>query len=135
MCPAWPSGCCAVLQGVRAELACSLGLAPESICTYEKALQDKAVRDASAEEIAASGKLFGDSGTVHGALHFCRLVGVSEVILVGFDGGGGYARCLAMPDGGAAHDQIRQDCIALLQALGMRHRFWTRVSDPPPERG
>ncbi len=64
------------------------------IYAYEKRLIDDSLRDASPEVIAARNSLYGNSGTVHSAIHFCRLIGVSRITMVGFDGAGGYANCI-----------------------------------------
>ena len=69
--------------------------------------------------------LFGFTGTVHSALHFCRLIGVSKLRFVGMDGTGGYAPSigLATPTGGGQHDLIRRDTIKIANRLGLAYRF------------
>lgn len=120
----WPKDCKAILEHPRAELARECGISEEAIYTYTKVRGDNAVRDLNADGIARQAKLYGNSGTVHCAIHFCRLIGAAHVTLVGFDGAGGYAESLQLPPGGAQHERIRQDAIALLKAMKLPYAFF-----------
>ncbi|MCA9178828.1 MAG: hypothetical protein KDB14_30405 [Planctomycetales bacterium] len=119
----WHSGCFAVLQQPRALFAVGCQIPEDQIYVYEKRHADNRVRDMNAAQIAECGALYGNSGTVHSAIHFCRLIGAVKVVLVGFDGCGGYAKSLNMPPGGAAHDRIRQDTVSLLKTMGLDYEF------------
>lgn len=119
----WPEGCRAILQPVRAEYAAQQGLPDGSIYTYTKRHEDKRVLGYAPEKTAEEAVLYGQSGTVHSALHFCRLIGASAVRLVGFDGKGGYARSLELPSGGRHHSRIRQDSVTLMRILKLPYRF------------
>lgn len=119
----WPDGCNAILQMERAILAAKCGIPERSIFVYEKRYCDNAVRDMEPEAIARHGCLYGNSGTMHSAIHFCRLIGATRITMVGFDGSGGYAKKIALTDGGAEHFRIRRDSIALLDALGIPYEF------------
>ena len=81
--------------------------------------------DWSPEKIAQKSSLLGLTGTVHSAIHFCRLIGVSSVVFVGMDGTGGYAQCIGTPPppGGGQHDVIRRDSITIAKRLGLAFRF------------
>ncbi|MDP7015073.1 MAG: hypothetical protein QGG36_04710 [Pirellulaceae bacterium] len=121
---AWPAKCRAILQPVRAEYAKDCGIPEKLLYTYEKRFADNAVRDLDAEGIAKRSALYGNTGTVHCAIHFCRLIGVSRVVMVGFDGSGGYAKAIGLPDGGAAHERIKSDSKSLLTALEFPFNFF-----------
>ena len=120
----WPSGCAAILQEVRGELALRCGVPEQAVYAYDKRPGETGVLELAAAELAERRCLFGNSGTLHSALHFCCLIGVSEITLVGCDGGGGYAECLQLPPGGAQHERIRRDAVDLMERLGMPYRFW-----------
>ena len=72
-------------------------------------------------EIAKHAKLYGMLGTVHSAIHFCRLTSVSRAVLVGFDGTKGYAKKLGVADGGWNHEKIRAHSIEMLKALDLAY--------------
>ena len=123
----WQSGCRAILQLPRAELACDCGIADESIYVYDKRQGEGHSTTLTAEQMAARNCLYGNSGTVHSALHFCRLIGASRVELIGFDGAGGYAKCLGLPAGGAQHERIRRDSVNLLEILQIPFEFFGQI--------
>ena len=133
----WPQGCIAVLEPARALYAAWRKIPDDSIFTYGKRQDDSRVLAMTAEQIADHAVLYGRLGTVHSALHFCRLVGVSSVTLVGFDGSEGYAKKLGVPDGGWNHDKIRRYCVEMLEAMGMEHEFWAppEEAEPPAPQG
>lgn len=126
----WPDGCNAILQMPRAILAEQCGIPERSIFVYDKRYCDNGVRDMEAEAIAWHGSLYGNSGNVHSAVHFCRLIGATGIIMVGFDGSGGYAKKTRLLDGGAQHSRIRQDSIALLESLGIPYEFFRSEQSP-----
>ena len=128
----WPKGCKAILQPVRAEFALECGLPATSLYVYTKCTDNNAVRDMSASEIAVHASLYGNSGTVHCAIHFCRLIGASRIVMVGFDGKGGYAAKVGLPDGGAEHGRIRRDSISLMTTLDIPHQFFESRSEISP---
>lgn len=78
------------------------------------------------EKVAAAGELYFDGGTVQPAAHFAWMLGVIEVVLVGFDGYGPYAKILGMGDGGPSnrHLAIRTTLLAELDHLDLPYRFW-----------
>ena len=121
----WPAGCLAILQSPRAELAVRCGIPTNSIFTYEKRQREPEILDWSAEKIATESTLLGLTGTVHSALHFCKLIGVVSIVFVGMNGGGGYARCIGQdtPLGGGQHNVIRKDSIYIVKRLGLDFRF------------
>ena len=123
--PYWPSGCCAILQPVRGNYAVSRGIPSDAIFTYEKRERQLDVLNWPAERIAREASLLGLTGTVHSALHFCRLIGAVSVVFVGMDAGPAYARCLdlAPPPGGGRHDLIRRDSIMVAKDLGLDYQF------------
>lgn len=125
----WPVDCAAILQPVRAEFAAECGVPQDAIYTYEKRQIDNTLRDADPKVIAERNSLYGNSGTVHSAIHFCRLIGVSHITMVGFDGAGGYAKIIDLPPGGAAHERIRRDSISLLETMGFDYEFFTVESE------
>lgn len=120
----WPEGCRAVLQHERAVFAEACGIPSDLIYVYEKRYADNTVRDMDAAGIARHRSLYGNSGTVHCAIHFCRLIGASRIVMVGFDGTGGYAKSINLPDGGADHDRIRRDSVSLLNTLEIPYEFF-----------
>jgi len=119
----WQEGCNAILQPVRAQAAHNHGLPENSIYTYEKRQGDQSVLDWTSDQIAEYGVLYGQSGTVHSAIHFCKLIGATHVNMVGFDGNGGYAKCLELAAGGSHHEKIRQDSIWMLEKLDLDFEF------------
>jgi len=119
----WPDGCRAILQEPRAIYAERCGIPNDWTFVYEKRHCDNHVRDMDAHGIAKHACLYGNSGTVHSAIHFCRLIGASKITLVGFDGTGGYATKIDLPAGGAEHDRIRRDSVSLLTAIGIPFEF------------
>src|SRR6185436_9976669 len=121
----WPTDCVAILQPARADLAARCGVPRDLIFLYEKRQREPEILDWPPERIATESTLLGLTGTVHSALHFCRLIGVTSVVFVGMDGGGGYARCIAQdtPLGGGQHNVIRKDSIYIVKRLGMDFRF------------
>ena len=121
----WPSACRAILQPVRARYDATRGIPTESIFTYEKREREVDVLDWSPEKIAREACLLGLTGTVHSALHFCRLIGVTVITFVGMDGGGGYALSIghSAPPGGGQHDVIRRDSITIAKRLNLEYRF------------
>jgi hypothetical protein len=125
----WPLGCRAILEQPRAIYAESRGIPSDWTFVYEKRLCDNKVRDMDAHGIAKHVSLYGNSGTVHCAIHFCRLIGASKITMVGFDGTSGYAKKVNLPDGGAEHDRIRRDSVSLLNAIGIPFEFF----GPSPE--
>ena len=117
------SPCTAILETSRARFAEKCGWGKENIFVYEKRRLDQKLLSMPPQALAATHALYGNSGTVHSAIHFCHLVGVVEVVMVGFDGGGGYASCLELPSGGAEHERIRRDSETLLRELELPYRF------------
>jgi hypothetical protein len=84
------------------------------------------VLDWTSDLIARNGILLGMTGTVHSALHFCRLIGACSVVLVGMDGKGGYAKCLGidLPRHGGRHGIIiRKDTIRIAERMNLDIRF------------
>jgi len=120
----WPEQCSAILQLPRAIFAEQCGIPTDAIFVYEKRYCDNAVRDMNAASLARHRCLYGNSGTVHCAIDFCRLIGATRVVMVGFDGTGGYAKSIHLPDGGAEHDRIRRDSVSLLNALAIPYEFF-----------
>lgn len=82
----WPSCCGAILEPKRCDWAKRCGIPDDLIYNYVKRERELEVLNWSAEQIAAKGCLLGLSGTAHSAIHFCRLLGVSGIALVGMDG-------------------------------------------------
>ena len=119
----WDAECKAVLQPKRAEHAIRCGIPRESIFTYEKKRGDQSVLQWPSDEIAKQSSLYGQSGTVHSAIHFCKLLGVISVFMIGFDGGGGYAKCLELKSGGSHHSKIREDSISMFEVLEIEFDF------------
>jgi hypothetical protein len=121
----WQSGCKAILEPDRANFAAHKGIPPDDIYVYRKCEQDFNVLHLTPEEIAKSGQLLSLSGTVHSAIHFCRLVGAAALVFVGIEGRGGYANSLGLelPPGGGQHSRIRRDAIRVLEALEMPYEF------------
>lgn len=121
----WPAVCLAILQPVRATFAVSCGIPEDLIRTYTKCERQLDTLDWSAETIAKHHSLLGLTGTVHSALHFCRLIGACSIVFVGMDGRGGYARCIGAPSplGGGQHDVIRRDSITIAERLRLPYRF------------
>ena len=121
----WLAACSAILQPVRGQWAQKCGIPAETIYAYEKRDRELDILNWSAEQIARKGSLLGLTGTVHSALHFCRLIGTPSIVFVGMDGGLGYARCTgqATPLGGGQHDLIRRDSINIAGRLGLQFRF------------
>lgn len=121
----WQQGCRAILQPVRAKFAENRGIPGNAIFTYEKREREWAVLDWTPEKIAAECCLLGLTGTVHSAIHFCRLIGVASLVFVGMDGRGGYAQCIgqSVPTGGGQHDRIRRDTEFIAQRLGLPYCF------------
>jgi SAM-dependent methyltransferase len=64
-------------------------------------------------------------GTVHSAIHFCLLLGIKSIKMIGFDGTGGYAPCLEqdVPLGGGRHGLIRSDSKRLFKLLDLDGEF------------
>jgi hypothetical protein len=124
----WPEGCRAILQPERTAYALACGIPDSAIWAYSKSERDVDVLDWSAEQIAQTSCLLGLTGTVHSALHFCRLIGACAVVFVGMDGSGGYARSIGLspPAGGGQHDRIRRDSIKVAERLGLEFHFVTR---------
>lgn len=120
----WPKRCNAILQQPRAVFAEQCGIPTKGIYVYEKRYCNDVVRNMDASSIARHRSLYGNSGTVHCAIHFCRLIGAAKIVMVGFDGTGGYARNIRLPDGGAEHDRIRRDSVSLLDALCIPYEFF-----------
>lgn len=122
---AWPTGCRAILQPVRADLAVTHGIPEDCVFTYTKCERELQVLDWLAAKIAEKNALLGLTGTVHSAIHFCRLIGASSIVFVGMDGRGGYATRvgLPVPAGGGQHDVIRRDSITIAKRLGFGFRF------------
>ena len=118
----WPLGCLAILEPARGAFAASCGIPEDDIWVYQKV--DLAGGPGHIVD-RRSPVLVGKTGTVHSAIDFCRLVGANEVVLVGFEGRGGYASSLGLdvPIGGGRHDIIRHDSEKLLQTLGLKYRF------------
>lgn len=121
----WPKDCVAVLETGRAEFAASRGIPLPALVVYCK--QQLSSTEAIQEIFASAGSdtLIGMSGTVHSAIHFCKIIGVSHVSMIGFDGKGDYAPSLnlEMPIGGGQHGRIRRDSERLLQALELSYDF------------
>lgn len=115
----WPFGCRAILEPTRSAFAVEVGWPNEHIYVYNKRQGDRRSLEWSADEIAEHEALYGRSSTVHSAIHFCVLIGVSRIIFVGFDGSGGYARRLNLkvPRGGGAYPRIRHDSEVMLTQL------------------
>ncbi len=128
----WPKACHAILQPVRADYAAARGIPADEIFTYEKREGQLDVLDWPAEQIARAASLLGLTGTVHSALHFCRLIGACSVVFVGMDGGPAYARRLGLspPPGGGQHDLIRRDSIKVAERLGLTYRFIEPAAQP-----
>jgi len=127
----WPAKCMAILQQPRAFYAKECGIPRNALFVYEKRYCDNQVRDMDARQIARHGCLYGNSGTVHSAIHFCRLIGASKITLVGFDGTGGYAKRIDLPDGGADHDRIRRDSVSLLTTMQIPYEFFDGMEPRP----
>lgn len=121
----WPRTCRAILQPIRAEFAAVLGVPRDMIHTYTKLEREFSMLDWPASKIAQQASLLGLTGTVHSAIHFCRLIGATSLAFVGMDGTGGYAKSLGIPTplGGGQHDVIRRDSITVAERLGLAHRF------------
>ena len=124
----FPNSCTAVLEHCRSIFAQQCGLAESQICTYHK-LQQNVPTEADLLIDSNSDSLIGVSSTVHSALHFCKLIGASKVVLVGFDGTGGYANCLGLdlPVGGGQHERIKKDTVRLIELLGLESEFACEV--------
>ena len=125
---AWPADCIAVLEDHFARYAVERGLPSSSIRAYTKRQGDLGALNETPEQMASNRGLYGQSGTVHSALHFCYFVGVSKVTLVGFDGGNDYAKCYThgVLDPNTPHhfDIIRRDTITMLERLGVPYVFF-----------
>lgn len=121
----WPIGCKAVLQPSRCSYAAHCGIPSNDLYSYEKRDRDLSILSWTPEQIARNGMLLGMTGTVHSALHFCKLIAAHSVILVGMDGVGGYAKCLGIdaPKGGGRHHLIRQDSVRIAESLQLEIRF------------
>jgi hypothetical protein len=121
----WPLSCRAILEESRAKLAARCGIPEELIFVYTKCEGDWSVLQWSAAQIAKHNVLLGLTGTVHSAVHFCRLIGVTDLEFVGMDGKGGYAASigLAPPLGGGRHDLIRRHTQKMVMQLGFDARF------------
>ena len=128
----WSGSCKASLRPVRAEFALRCVIPGASLHVYTKRTANNAVRDMNATQIAESASLYGNSGTVHCAIHFCRLLGAARIVMVGFDGKGGYAAKVGLPDGGAEHGRIRRDSISLMTTLDIPHQFFESRSEISP---
>jgi hypothetical protein len=126
----WPTGCKAILEPTRADFAVRHGIPSEDVYTYTKCDQDLSCLKWSADQIAKMGMLLGLSGTVHSAVHFCHLCGVSSAIFVGMEGRGGYAFRLGLklPRGGGQYPRIRSHTIRELELLNMKYEF---IDEPP----
>jgi hypothetical protein len=121
----WPNACRAILQPVRAKFAQAAGIPDDALFTYEKRERDWTVLEWSQDRIARECCLLGLTGTVHSAIHFCRLIGAPSLVFVGMDGRGGYAQSIGTPPppGGGQHDRIRRDSEIVAERLGLRYRF------------
>lgn len=128
--------CVAVLEISRARLAEKLGIPKNNIYLYQKEPILFFDSLASINEIAASSSLVGANGTAHSAIHFCKLIGVKCVKLIGFEGEGPYAPSLNMevPLGGGRHAQIRSESICLLEMAGLEFEFLDGTGSSSVER-
>lgn len=128
----WPAGCTGVLETSRAQFAVSCGVPSDDLICYDK--HQLSAGESLEQFLNLPGRktLVGISGTVHSAIHFCKLIGVAHISLVGFDGAGDYAPSLnlAMPVGGGQHDRIRKDSIRLMDALGLEYEFRADLMNP-----
>lgn len=123
--PTWPTGCQAILEPARAQLAIECGIPTENVCEYIKAEQDQSVLSWNPSQIAKAGKLYGCTSTTHSALHFCRLIGAIRIMLVAMEGRGGYAHQIGLAAPGRGHHfpGIRQNTIRALEAMGFQYEF------------
>ena len=121
----WQKECRAILQPVRADYAIKCGIPAKSVYVYTKRERELEVLSWSAELIAREAGLIGLTGTVHSAIHFCKLIKVSSIVFVGMDGKGGYAQCIGLkpPSGGGQHDLIRRDTVRVAERLEVSIRF------------
>jgi hypothetical protein len=124
--PTWPEDCWAISEPKRAIFAAESGIPVARIAAYHKRQRNDALLHCDSEQVAQQRGLYGHSGTIHSALHFCFLIGVVKVILVGCEGSGGYASSLSMsiPVGGGGHAVIRRDCEIMLQSLNLPYIFY-----------
>jgi hypothetical protein len=122
----YPPGCVAIVREEHKDLAIAEGIPAGSVYTYRKAQEKKALLGLNAQELAASGELYGESCTTQSALHFAKLCGCREVVMVGIDGGFEYAKCLGGMGlvKGTWYDKNRGDTCRILQKMGMPFRFW-----------
>jgi hypothetical protein len=121
----WPERCTAILEPSRAQYAVKCGLPEDAIAVYGLRHGDISVLGLTRDEVARRNVLYAKLGTVHSAIHFCHLIGVSRVVMVGFDGQGGYAASLRVTSAGWNHAQIRTHAIEILDMLDIKHEFWT----------
>ena len=119
----WNPGCRAILEPDRARFAVSCGIPVQRVHSYIKRTMNEFHSVNDAHEIVETNSLIGMTGTVHSAIHFCRLIGVGSVKMVGFEGIGGYASQLNVPVGGGRHTLIRSDSIELLNLLDLEFEF------------
>ena len=137
----WNKECCAILEPERAKFAVDCGIPPQQIYSYLKRSRGDFDSLTDVQEVVESNSLLGMTGTVHSAIHFCKLLGVKSVKLIGFEGRGGYASRLNVPGGGGRHELIRNDSVRLLQMLGLDFEFLDSNSidksrlDPPIHYG
>jgi len=127
----WPDACFGILQEVRAKYACQCGIPEDQLLTYTLCHGNKSVLEKSPEEIARENILYGQLGTVHSALHFCNLLGVSKVFLVGFDGTARYADSFKHLPPGWNHDKIRAISIEILNTLKIPFEFCLAQKENP----
>lgn len=122
----YPHGCVAILREEHRELGIIEGIPATSVYTYRKAQEKKALLTLGPEKLAETGELYGESCTTQSALHFAKLCGCSEVVMVGIDGGFEYAKCLGGMGlvKGAWYDKNRGDTCRILELMGMPFRFW-----------
>ena len=119
----WNKDCIAILEPERAQFARGCGIPQNRIFAYTKRTPEFFESLTNVQEVVDSNSLVGMTGTVHSAIHFCKLIGVRSIKLVGFEGSGGYASRLNVPEGGGRHELIRNDSIQLMKWLDLDFEF------------
>lgn len=84
----------------------------------------------SKEQLAASGEFYSASSTVQHAIHLAWLMGCSDIVLIGIDGGSGYSGLITnqKPDTGKKYKMLRADTEIVLNTLF--HGNWKDMFKP-----
>ncbi|MEX0937227.1 MAG: hypothetical protein WDZ59_05150 [Pirellulales bacterium] len=120
----WPSNCRAVLEPDRAALAAANGVPDAKIYRYLNRTQ-REILDWNPPRISEENSLYGQSGSVDSAIHFCRMIGVAAITLVGCgsEAAPPSGSTSVTPPGGAQRGGMSRQAEVLLERLAIPYRF------------